>query len=57
MFISMLQIYNLRHLRHYWIIKYVGLEPISFSINMDVVSSSKVFSTLDSVFLLIVLLI
>ena len=57
MFISMPQIYNFRHFRHYWIIKCVDLEPIIFVINMDVVLSSKVFSTRDSVFLLIVLLI
>ena len=57
MFVSMLQIWNLRYFRHYWIIKCVGLELIIFVINMDVASSSKVLSIFYSVFLSIVLLI
>ena len=37
-------------------IKYVGLEPIFFSINLNATSSTKVFSTFDFVLLSIVLL-
>ena len=57
MFVSMPQIWNVRYFWHYWIIKYVGLEPILFAINIDVASSSKVFNIFDYVFLSIVLLI
>ena len=57
LFNNMLQIWNLKYYRHFWIIKYVGLEPILFAINLDVGSSSKVISTIDFVFLSIVLLI
>ena len=42
---------------HYKIIKYVGIEPIIYAINMDVVSFFKVFSECDSMFLLNVLLV
>ena len=54
--VRMLQIWNLRYLKHYWIIKYVSLESIIFTINIDDTSSSKVFSTLDYIFPLIILL-
>ena len=57
LFVSMLQILNLRYFKHCWIIKCVGLKPILFTINMDAASSSKVFSMFDFVFLLVVLLI
>ena len=50
------QIWNLRHSRHLWIIKCIDLEPIIFAINLDVALSSKVFITFDYVFLLILLL-
>ena len=50
------QIWNLRHSRHLWIIKCIDLEPIFFAINLDIVLSSKVFSIFDYVFLLILLL-
>ena len=57
MFVSMLQIWNLRYFRQCWIIKCVGLKLILFAINMDVASSSKVFCFLDSMFLSITFLI
>ena len=56
LFINMLQIWNLRYSRHFFIIKCVGLDPILFAINLNATSSSKVFSTLNYVFLSIVLL-
>ena len=54
LFISMLQIWNHRYSRYFLIIICIGLEPILFYINMDVVSSSKAFSTFDYMFLSIV---
>ena len=42
---------------NFFIINYVGLEPIIFAINLDIVSSFKVFSTFNYVFLSIVLVI
>ena len=57
LFVNMLHIWNLRHSRHFWIIKCVSFELIIFSINLDVVSSSKVFNIFYSVLLSIVLLI
>ena len=42
---------------HYRIIKYVGFEPKFYSINLDVMSSSKVFCEFDYMFLWNVLLI
>ena len=57
LFVIILQIWNLRYSRHFWIIKCVGVELIIFAINLDATSSSKVLSTFDFVFLLIVLLI
>ena len=56
MFVGMLQIWNLMYSMYIWIIKNVGLELIIFSINVDVVSCSKVFNTINSMFLSIVLL-
>ena len=56
MFVNMLQICNFRYSRHFFIIKCVGRKSILFAINLDATSSSKVFNTLDSVFLSIVLL-
>ena len=41
---------------HFWMIKYVSLEPIFFAISLDIASSSKVFISFDDVFLSIVLL-
>ena len=55
--VDMLQIWNHRHFRHFWIIKNIGLEPIIFSINLDIESSFKIFSTFDSMYISIVLLI
>ena len=57
LFVRMLQIWNLRYSRHFWIIKCVSLEPILFAINLDAASSFKGFNTFDSVFLSIVLLV
>ena len=54
LFVNMLQIWKFKYFRHCWIIKCVDLKPILFVINMDVASSSKVFNTLDYVFLSIV---
>ena len=50
LFIGMLQIWTFRYSKHFWIIKFVDLEPILFSINLDVASSFKVFNTFDFVF-------
>ena len=32
---SMVQIWNLKYSKHFWIIKCIGLEPIIFAINLD----------------------
>ena len=40
----MLQIWNIRYSRHFWIIKCVGFVPILFAINLNVASFSKVLS-------------
>ena len=56
MFVSMLQIWNLKYSKYFWIIKCVGLKSIIFAINLNAMLSSKVFSTFDYVFLLIILL-
>ena len=56
LFVSMLQILNLRYSMYFWIIKYVDLESIIFATNLDDLSSSKFFNTFDSMFLSIVLL-
>ena len=51
LFVSMLKHnWNLRYSRHFRITNYVDLEPFLFIINLDVVSSSNVFSTLVFVF-------
>ena len=42
----MLQIWNLRYYKNFFIIKCLDLESIIFVINMDIVLSSKVFSTI-----------
>ena len=55
-FIIILQIWNLRYSKHFWIIKYVNLKPLFFVINIDIVSFFKVFNTFDFVFPWIVLL-
>ena len=55
-FFNMSQIWNLKYSMRFWIIKYVGFEPIIFPINLDATTSIKVFSTFDYVFLSIVLL-
>ena len=44
LFVNILQILNIRYFRYYWIIKYIGFEPIIFVINMDTASSSKAFN-------------
>ena len=51
LFVSMLQHnWNLRYSRYFRITNYVGLELFLFIINLDVVSSSNVFSTLVFMF-------
>ena len=57
LFVSMLHIWNLGYSRHFWINNYVDVEPAFFTINLDIVSFSKVFNTFDFVFISIVLLI
>ena len=57
MFVGMLQIYNLRYFKHFWIIKCVVLELILFAINLDVALSFKVFNSFDFMFISIILLI
>ena len=49
MFVSMLQIRNLRYSRYFLLSKCVDLESIIFAINLDATSSSKVCSTFDCV--------
>ena len=49
----MLQIWNLKHSKHFWIIKRVGLESIILSINLNDTSCYIIFSTFDYVFLFI----
>ena len=49
-------IWNLRYSRHFLLLN-IHHEPIIFSINLNVVSSSKVFSYFNYMFLLIVLFI
>ena len=56
MFVNMLQILNLMPSKHFWIIKYIILQPIRFAINLNAASSSKVFTTFDYMFPSIVLL-
>ena len=46
-----------RYSSHYIIIKYIGFEPIFYAINMDIMSSSKVFNKFDYMLLLNVLLV
>ena len=48
---NILYIYNLRHSKHFLIIKYVGLESFLFWFNLVATSSPIVFSTFDYVFL------
>ena len=51
LFASMLQIWNLRYFKHFRISKYIGIESFLFSINQDVTSFFKIFSTFDFMFL------
>ena len=44
LFVSMLRIWNLRYCKHFWIIKCVLLRTNLFVINLNIASSSKVFS-------------
>ena len=53
MVISMLSYWCYKYYSHYRIIKFVGFDPIYYTINFDDVSSSMVFSDLVFVFLLI----
>ena len=53
MVISMLSYWCYKYYSHYSIIKFVGFDPIYYTINFDDVSSSMVFSDLVFVFLLI----
>ena len=47
LFVNMLhQIWNLRYSRHLRITNCVGLEPFILTINLDVMSSSNIFSML-----------
>ena len=57
MFVGMLQIWNLKYSKYFFIIKCIGLELTLFAINLNVMSSSKIFNTFDFVFLSIILLI
>ena len=50
MVINMLQDWNHMYSSHYRIIKYVSFEPIIYAINLNIASSSKVFSEFDSMF-------
>ena len=44
-FVSMLQIWNLKHYKYFFIIKCISLQSIIFAININVTTSSfKVFS-------------
>ena len=56
MFVSMLEIWNLRYSRYFFIIKYIGIELIFFAINLNVVLSFKVYNTFNFMFLSIILL-
>ena len=51
MIVTMLHNWINRYSSHYRIIKYVGFEPIRYVINLDVVSSFKVFNKFDCMFL------
>ena len=51
LFVSILQILNLRYFRHFRISKYIGIESFLFAINLDVTSFFKNFSTFDFMFL------
>ena len=53
---SLLQILNIKYFRQFWIIKFIGFKSIIFAITMDVVSSSKLFSTFDLLFLLVIVI-
>ena len=51
LFINMLhQTWNLRYSRHIMIISYVGLKLFLLAINLNIVSSSNIFSNLIYVF-------
>ena len=52
MIVSMLQNLNHRYSNHYSIIKFVGFEPIYYTINLSVVSSSMFFNEFLSMFTL-----
>ena len=45
----MLRIWNLKYYRYFFIIKFVGLELIFFTIDMNVASLYEVFSNFDYV--------
>ena len=55
--INLLQNWNHMYYNHCSTIKCVGFKPIHYTINVDIVSSSIVFSKFDSVFLSNVLLV
>ena len=57
MIINILKNYNYRNFSHYIIIKYIDFEQIPYVINLNIASSSKVFSKLDFIFLSNILLI
>ena len=49
LFVSMLQILNLKYFIHFFIVKYIGIESVIFAINLNITSSSKVFITFNFV--------
>ena len=57
MVVNLLQNWNHIYYSHHKIIKYVSFESIHYAINLNVASSSKVFSEFDNMFLSNILLI
>ena len=57
LYVSMLQIYNLKYSRYFFIIKCVGLEAIFLLLTLMLHHPLTVFNTFNYVFLSIVLLI
>ena len=51
MVVIMLQNWNHWYFIHYRIIKYLGFKPITYAINLNAVSSSKIFNGFDFMFL------
>ena len=49
--VNMLQNWSHRYFGHYIIIKCISIEPIHYTINLNVVSSRRVFNEFDYVFI------